>query len=210
MAKLKAPLMSLGASGQLGKALVFFPWKGLDVVREYVVPSNPKTALQLTQRGYVTAAVALIHTAMADATNPLGQVDQTAYATLAAAKGIIMTWFNQAVKLCVNAVVAGFGQVIYTNGTLQSADKDDFRPVARLTEAAGITIAAGKFYLGTSKTNLYLSEVATIVANTSASLTIGNGFSGLTAGVKYYWQFRPDTADPAEGCDSGIYSGVAT
>ncbi|GAH96000.1 unnamed protein product, partial [marine sediment metagenome] len=37
MAKLKGPLFSLGASQQLGKALVFFGWKGLDVVREYVI-----------------------------------------------------------------------------------------------------------------------------------------------------------------------------
>jgi len=49
MAKLKAPLMSLGASGALGKALVFFGWKGLDVVREYVIPANPKTTAQNTQ-----------------------------------------------------------------------------------------------------------------------------------------------------------------
>ena len=35
MAKLKAPLMSLGASGQLGKALVFFdtPWSAGDYLQ---------------------------------------------------------------------------------------------------------------------------------------------------------------------------------
>ncbi|GAI75819.1 unnamed protein product, partial [marine sediment metagenome] len=43
MAKLKGPLFSLGASGALGEAVVYFPWKGLNVVREYVIPSNPKT-----------------------------------------------------------------------------------------------------------------------------------------------------------------------
>jgi len=42
VSKLKAPLLSLGASGQIGKSLVFFGWKGLDVVREYVIPSNTK------------------------------------------------------------------------------------------------------------------------------------------------------------------------
>ncbi|GAH56681.1 unnamed protein product, partial [marine sediment metagenome] len=58
-------LMSLGASGQLGKALVFFPWKGLNVVREYVVPANPDTDLQGTQRGYLTTMVDAIHAAQA-------------------------------------------------------------------------------------------------------------------------------------------------
>ncbi|KKM06256.1 hypothetical protein LCGC14_1745880, partial [marine sediment metagenome] len=53
MAKLKGPLFSLGASGQIAKALVYFPWKGLNLVREHVVPSNPNTTGQVTQRGYM-------------------------------------------------------------------------------------------------------------------------------------------------------------
>ena len=60
MAKLKAPLLSFGASGAIAKSLVYFPWKGLNVVREYVIPSNPKSTLQVTQRGYLAAAVAVI------------------------------------------------------------------------------------------------------------------------------------------------------
>src|SRR3972149_2455449 len=38
MAKLKAPLLSFGASGKLADTLVYFPWKGLAVVRSYVIP----------------------------------------------------------------------------------------------------------------------------------------------------------------------------
>ncbi|GAI58010.1 unnamed protein product, partial [marine sediment metagenome] len=75
-----APLFSLGASQQLGKALVFFNWKGLNVVREYVVPSNPDTIPQQTQRNYLRNAVARIHAAQADAAHPLALIDQTAYA----------------------------------------------------------------------------------------------------------------------------------
>ena len=57
MAKVKAPLLSLGASGQLGKTLVGSTWKGIKVMREYVVPANPKTADQVTQRGIFTDSV---------------------------------------------------------------------------------------------------------------------------------------------------------
>ncbi|GAI66183.1 unnamed protein product, partial [marine sediment metagenome] len=71
MAKLKAPLMSLGASGQLGKSLVFFGWKGLDVVREYVIPSNPQTDLQTTQRDYLTEIVTRLHTVQGDSGHSL-------------------------------------------------------------------------------------------------------------------------------------------
>lgn len=47
MAKVTAPLMSMDASGQIGKALVF--QKG-GQVRQYVVPANPKTVAQMTVR----------------------------------------------------------------------------------------------------------------------------------------------------------------
>jgi len=64
---------------------------------------------------------------------------------------------------------------------------------------------AGKFYYGTSKTALIHSIAATI-AGSSISKTI----PALTAGTKYFVQFRPNAADPAEGSYSGIYYGVPT
>lgn len=50
MARLTAPLMSFGARGQLGKSVVFFPWKGVNSARSYVKPANPKTTAQTTHR----------------------------------------------------------------------------------------------------------------------------------------------------------------
>src|SRR5665648_108836 len=46
MAKVTGPLHSDGASGQLGKAIVFAAWKGIAYVRKYVVPANPMSAGQ--------------------------------------------------------------------------------------------------------------------------------------------------------------------
>jgi hypothetical protein len=46
MAKVTGPLYSMGASGKLGNALVFFPWKGLNVVREWLVPTNKESSGQ--------------------------------------------------------------------------------------------------------------------------------------------------------------------
>lgn len=45
-AKVTGPLHSDGASGQIGKSIVFFGWKGLNVVRKWLVPANPKTGAQ--------------------------------------------------------------------------------------------------------------------------------------------------------------------
>lgn len=46
MCKVTMPLMSGSASGALAKSVVHFPWKGISVVRKYVVPANPKSADQ--------------------------------------------------------------------------------------------------------------------------------------------------------------------
>lgn len=50
MAKVSGPLMSMSASGKLGNSLVFFPWKGYSVVREWLKPANPQTAKQGDRR----------------------------------------------------------------------------------------------------------------------------------------------------------------
>ena len=210
MAKLKAPLLSLGASGQLAKTLVFFPWKGLNAVREYVIPSNPRTSLQLAQRAHVTTMVAAIHTAQALAANPMVEVDQVAYSALSQAKGLIMTWFNMAVKLGIDCLVASKGVTVYRNGYTTHTEKEDFRPNVELSDDAVTQIANGKFWLGTSKTNLIHSVVADIVTGDTARCLVGEGFTDLVAGTKYYWQFRPDSGDPCAGADSGIYHNVAT
>lgn len=50
MAKATGPLYSMSASGKLGDALVYFSWKGLNVVREWLKPANPQSATQGDQR----------------------------------------------------------------------------------------------------------------------------------------------------------------
>lgn len=209
MAILKAPLLSLGASGALAKTMVFFGWKGLNVVREYVVPSNPKTALQVTQRGYVTDAVALIHAAQAHATHPMLSLDQVAYSALAAAKGKIMTWFNQAVKLYVDVAVAAKTSVVYHGAIFGDKAAAAFEFHLYISEETASDLAAGTFYFGTSKTNLINSEACDINPGSYVYINVVDLTAFLTVGTKYYVQFRPDTGDPAEGADSGIYNFVA-
>jgi hypothetical protein len=50
MAKATGPLYSLSASGKLGDAMVYFSWKGLNVVREWLKPANKKSNAQGNQR----------------------------------------------------------------------------------------------------------------------------------------------------------------
>jgi len=50
MAKVSGPLYSMSASGKLGNAMVYFGWKGVNVVRQWLIPANPQSATQGNQR----------------------------------------------------------------------------------------------------------------------------------------------------------------
>ena len=50
MARVTGPLMSIDASGTLAGALVFAKWRGRNYVRRHAVPSNPRTASQVSSR----------------------------------------------------------------------------------------------------------------------------------------------------------------
>lgn len=203
MAKLKAPLLSLGASGQLGKVAVFFPWKGIDSVREYVIPANPRTIAQTTQRGYIKDAVSLIHSEQARADNPIDQDDIMAYSQLALALGITMTWFNTIVRQWVLQQVAGLKGAIFRNGTT-TPGTDELAVSVFCSDVVPTGITTLDFYYGTSRTALVNKESgAPNVETGEVTATLSN----LTTGVKYFWQCRAVT-EAYFGCRSGIYYGV--
>lgn len=210
MAKLNAPLFSFNASGKLAGALVYFGWKGLDCVRSYVIPANPQSAGQTTQRGYLADAVAAIHTAQALSSNGLDGDDYSAYALLASTRATPRTWFNEIVKNWCDVSVAGDVPIIYSDGTISDTTHDSFDCIIYINEETGSTLAAGKFYFGTSKTALIHSAAATVTAGDEVHLTSADLSAFLTAGTKYYMQFRPDSGDGCEGAVSGIYSFIAT
>lgn len=50
MGKVTAPLLSFGASGSLGKSIVFSRWRGIPYARRHVIPANPDTVDQQETR----------------------------------------------------------------------------------------------------------------------------------------------------------------
>jgi len=54
MAKVTGPLLSMRATGSIGKTNVFASWRGIPYVRSYIVPANPNTAGQQLTRGTFT------------------------------------------------------------------------------------------------------------------------------------------------------------
>lgn len=96
MAKVTGPLMSMSATGKLADAIVYFPWKGIHVVREWLKPANPQSADQGDQRviaGALGRACSVVGTANAFA----------AEIRLYMATGL--TWPSAIVKYMVDNVV---------------------------------------------------------------------------------------------------------
>lgn len=50
MAKLTGALLSLGGRGKIGDTLVFATWRGVQYVRQWVIPENPNTTAQQAVR----------------------------------------------------------------------------------------------------------------------------------------------------------------
>jgi len=99
MAKVKAPLLSIGASGKIAGTLVALTWKGLKTMREYVVPANPQTKDQTTQRDAFADCVSAFRNYL---TNTDGR---TAWDVLAAQAPTPMSGFNVAVKAMLKIIV---------------------------------------------------------------------------------------------------------
>jgi hypothetical protein len=204
MAKVKAPLFSFKAQGKLADSLVYFGWKGLNVIRSWVVPANPKTDAQTTQRGYLSDAVAGIHEAEANVDVPLSAADKTGYALLGSLQPTPRTWFNTLCKIIIDQLVAGKDWTIF--GGMEVAPGADKLTVTGFGIAYG-TVAAtdGKLYYGTSK-----SALASSIDCTVAELTAGKEITSLVTGTKYYVQYRPDTPAGQVGSNSGIHYGTPT
>jgi hypothetical protein len=89
MAKVTGPLMSMDASGTVGKTLTFGKWKGRNYVRQRVIPSNPKSASQLGVRSMMSF--------LAKQWTELTSGEKASYAEMAEAKSI--SAFNQFVSV---------------------------------------------------------------------------------------------------------------
>lgn len=116
MAKVEGPLFSLEARGAVGKALVFFPWKGRHVVRGYVKPANPQSSLQ----GYVRVALKAISKWVKEVGNKRDgdSLDSKVYQACTSKAPAGTNW---------NAFIgAGFLDQLQVNGTFQTTAFIDY------------------------------------------------------------------------------------
>lgn len=155
MAKVTTPLLSFSARGKIGDTLVYFPWKGIDAVRSYVIPANPNTAGQQTQRSRMQDAVDDWHNIGLDAD------DVAAWNRYASSLTRAMSGFNAFVRDHIDFAVGGDTPNMGFNGSL--ADDADGTFTGLVNEGGSAT--AVSLIYGTSPTALNNTEVGTEVAN---------------------------------------------
>jgi hypothetical protein len=200
MAKVNAPMLSLRASGQIAGVLVYSKWKGIEYARGYVVPANPKTAGQVTQRGYLTAAVDEWHTT---GSTELTGDDKEAWNRYAGVLGP-MSGFNAFCRTWIDERVAGGTPPGHDyGGAVSSAAHGSF---GFGITGAGITTANGTLHLGNSRTFFPVTATEAGVAGVWTFSAVDTGFA---AGQNVY--FYVDSGTP--GTDymrSGLYTALLT
>jgi len=95
MAKVTGPLMSLDASGTVADTITFSKWKGANYVRLTVIPNNPQTASQVSQRDTLTAGVSTWRNGVSCNATSKASWD-------ACASGLGMSGFNRFTKKFIN------------------------------------------------------------------------------------------------------------
>jgi len=192
MAKVKGPLFSLSASGQIAKTLVYGDWKGIDIVRKYVIPANPKTSGQQTQRGYFAAAVEDWHT------DGFTAIDVVAWNLYALAQKVAASGFNMLVKLKVACAVAAESWTPLVDCLVTAIGAAGAQ--INITGTVGSTI---KLYWGTSKTSMFNEEA---MADTAGDYEVTLAACG--ASTKIYFYIKDTGA--GEQARTGIYSFTTT
>ncbi|MBA7573065.1 hypothetical protein ES708_14854 [subsurface metagenome] len=188
MAKVKGPLFSLGATGQIAKTLVYGVWKGVAYARQHIIPANPKTADQQEQRGFFTSAIDAWHT------DGYTEEDVKAFNLYALAQKMAASGFNIFVKLYINAKIAALTWTALTNCLISTITSSGC--------TVDISVASdqtGILYIGTSKTSMLDQFVGTWETD-KYTFTV----EGLNADTKYYFYIANTIA--GEAARTGIYS----
>lgn len=108
MARVTGPLMSMEASGTVGKTLTFANWVGRQYVRRWARPANPQTTDQMAQRN----AFSVIGVGISWANKCLqvnSSTTKTDEAALRAKTPSGMRWNGYTQKLITGSKAAGFG-----------------------------------------------------------------------------------------------------
>lgn len=183
MAKLTAPLLSLSASGSIAGSITYGTWKGVKYARQRVIPANPNTANQQTQRGYITTNVSRWHSTV----NPLNALDKANLDRGALYAGRPMSGFNLFCLCGINTLKASVS-LLHLHGTTESAiTASGFKIVVTHSSSAAV-----KIRYGVSPTALITVQTRDEASTPGTTSTFT--LTGLSATTKYYYRVYNSTA----------------
>jgi len=196
MAKLKAPLLSLGATGKLASTLVFSTWKGLKTAREYVVPANPQSAAQTTQRTLFADMVASWRNYFTDATM------RTAWNLAAQVGSKVQSGFNAAISAMTQIAASDPDASFAQSAAAVGAASQNVAWTMKNVDDGATGDESGDFevWVGTAPDSLLLNGTAAISGGTITSADLGD------EGDVVYAQIRKD-GHPRSGI--GVYTLLA-
>lgn len=179
---------------------MFSKWKGIDYARKYVIPANPNTSGQSTQRGYLTAAVAAWHTTGASA---LEAADKSAWNRYAGVLGK-MSGFNAFCREWMKESVAG-GTVPGHFFNMDVTDPDGSAFACDIdSDISGTPTAT--LHLGVTKTFFPYTDTAAL---SSGNASFSAGDTGFAAGETAF--FYVDVGTPGtDYARTGLYSVALT
>jgi hypothetical protein len=168
MAIIRTPLLSFGARGKIGSTLVFFSWKGIDVVREYIIPTNPQTAAQTAQRGWFADSIRAFRTYY---TNLL---ERAAWNRLATVDSRIMSGFNEFVSNA-SQLLAMDPDASFANGAVAAAGNAAVVTMLNADDGA-VGDEAGDFevWVGDLASSLLLFESVAIAGGSITTSDLGD------------------------------------
>ncbi len=165
MAITKGPLFSLGASGQLAKSLVYGTWKGIKVVRQHVVPANPQTAAQTTQRGLMTSAVSAWKNYFTDATG------RAAWNRMATSLSGALSGFNTFTRNAIGMLSTDADASFVNIAAAIAGQLIDFDLLNADDGATGDEAGTFEIWAGATISGMVLQESVAIVAGTVTGTT---------------------------------------
>lgn len=188
MGLVKGPLLSIDARGKIADTLVFSGWKGLKTVRAYVIPANPKSADQVTQRTKMTDAVAWWHNAGYSA------LDIAAWGFRASLAAAPRSGFNELVADHIDKNIAGAPYDTLTDIVVSAVG------------AAGFTVGATGVGAQTYKLKVGINPRALLTEFSGAAVAgaISIVASGLSATTKYYFKLVCTSVN--KGAETGVYN----
>lgn len=181
MALLTTPLLSFTARGKLAKTLVYSAWKGLATARQYVVPANPNSADQQTQRNAMTGVVSFYR-------NYMAAEGATAWNLAASVLSSAMSGFNAFCSNAVKRVVLDADASFAVSCTTFGGNNAEF--TMKNLDDGGTGDEAGNFTLmrGTDPKGL-LSYGTAAIAGGKVTIAAGSG------GDVVYVQLRKDSVN---------------